>query len=1021
VFTPKREGDQSIQSRELSGARLAHMAPVMTKGIRSTPCVILLALSGGGCDGDPGLARVRSEIVFEPASLAFGDVAIGQSRERLLKMVNDGSDVLDVCLAEGPRCPAATVFMDRQFSWIIDEPEADRLTIGPGAELEVLVRFTPSVDGATAGVLAVAHDGTNGPMSEVSLTGNGVAPDVLINPAAIDFGMVTVGQRRDEPIEIINHTALPQRLSIDAITQDAAVFGVTNADGADVAPTESTDFELAAGASVTVRAFYAPVEEGADTASLVVRFCPACERTVALAGHSARPIMTITPASLDFGSLPEAQSATREFEIGNQGNAPLTVSALNLDAGTSAEFSPQASLPLEIAVGEVATVAVEYVGVTPGRDEGRIAVVSNSWDDPNTADDERIGYVAVTAESTGPDIEPLPAGIAFGTVPLETTIERRLLLENVGNRPLAISSIELMSANRTLTMRVRDRVPASLAPGDTVEATLTFTPLTPGPVEGQVVVTSDDRDEGTLVVPVSGIGGIPDGCAVGVAPTEVTFGIVERGTRATLGVEIRNPGNQACSLSNFMVTGSADFALGSGAPAALTVPPQSQGHVQITFTPAAYGQMSAQLTFATNAADQPTVSVPLSGASAASDVRVIPSSLNFGVVPVRCRSPYRNVTIYNTGNNDVQITSAALDPTTTAEFTLDPLSTPRTLRGGESAQLRLRYAPTDIGLDTGVLFIEHTAAPAPVAVPLTGDGRTDAVITDSFQQLASPAADVLFVVDNSGSMQDEQNALGSNLSAFLSFAQAEGVDYRIAVTTTDVARRGERGRFVEGQPYQTRVMSPSTPNVTRVFSANVNVGTDGDGSERGFEAAYLALTDPLINTWNTGLLRPDAMLAVIFVSDEQEQSSRPVSFYESFLRNVKGFARPEMFSASAIVGTTPGGCRSRTGEADYAPRYMQMAQNTGGVVESICNANWGQTLANIGLNSFGLKRTFFLSSQPVQATLAVRVDGIQVPTISAAGVTSWSYDVGSNSVVFVAGRAPQPGATVEVTYSVACL
>ena len=72
-----------------------------------------------------------------------------------------------------------------------------------------------------------------------------------------------------------------------------------------------------------------------------------------------------------------------------------------------------------------------------------------------------------------------------------------------------------------------------------------------------------------------------------------------------------------------------------------------------------------------------------------------------------------------------------------------------------------------------------------------------------------------------------------------------------------------------------------------------------------------------------------------------------------------------MFSFSAIVGTQAGGCNGPGGDAQYAPRYIQVAQNTGGVVESICNANWGQTLANIGLNSFGLKRQFVLSSAPV--------------------------------------------------------
>ena len=997
----------------------------MTKGLISTLAFAQLLFTAGACscDGEPGLARVRSEIAFEPETLAFGPVAIGKSRTRLLRVINSGSNSLNVCVVEGAACEGASTFGDPQFTWLLEDPAATKLTLPPGGELSVVVQFTPRGDADVTTALTVAHDGTNGPTADVGLTGSGVAPDVTITPAVIDFHMVTVGQRADETIEIANRTPLPQEIIVDPIGADSVAFGVTSPDGVDLASDESIEISLAPDQAVTLRVFYRPLEEGTHAAELQARFCPTCIRTVSLSGHSARPTMVINPASLDFGSSDEGAAATRQFEIGNIGNAPLTVRDISGHDGTSSEFtaSTPAGLPAQVAIGETMTVTVQYVGVTPGTDEGRLAVHSNSWDDPDTADDERVGFVAVRAESTGGDIEPLPPGINFGTVQLETSVDRVLLLENAGNRSLRIDSIDLMSAEPSVTMRLADRVPATLAPGDTIEATLSYAPLVEGIVAAEVIVGSDDRDEGTLVVPVMGVGGVPNGCAVAVAPSAVTFGVVERGTTVTLGVEVRNRGNQTCNLSSFAVTGSSDFALAGTVPAQMTVPAQSQRHLDVTYTPAQYGSASGALTFDSNATDTPQVQVPLSGASAVSDVRVIPSSLNFGVVPVLCRSPYRTVTIYNTGNSDVQITAAYLDPSTTPELTLEPVTTPRALRGGESAQLRLRYSPADVGVDTGVLFVEHSQSPAPVAVPLTGDGRTDIVLTDSFQQLATPAADVLFVVDNSGSMGDEQGALGANLSAFLGFAQSEGVDYRIAVTTTDVARRGEQGRFVEAQPYRVRVLSPQTPSVNQVFDSNVNVGTDGNGTERGFEAAYLALTDPLINTWNVDFLRTDAILAVIFVSDEQEQSSRPTDFYESFLRNIKGYARPEMFSASAIVGTTPGGCRSRTGDADYAPRYMAIAQNTGGVVESICSANWGQTLANIGLNSFGLKRRFFLSSQPVAATVAVSVDGISVPSVSATGVESWRYDLTNNSVVFAPGRVPQAGAAIEVTYTVACL
>jgi hypothetical protein len=167
-------------------------------------------------------------------------------------------------------------------------------------------------------------------------------------------------------------------------------------------------------------------------------------------------------------------------------------------------------------------------------------------------------------------------------------------------------------------------------------------------------------------------------------------------------------------------------------------------------------------------------------------------------------------------------------------------------------------------------------------------------------------------------------------------------------------------------------------------------------------------------------LRQAAALAVIFVSDEPDYSRRQATFYENFLRNIKGFNNTSMFSASAVVGTQQPRCTGPGGRASYAPRYINLAQNTGGVVESICAANWGQTLANIGLNSFGLRRQFTLSSQPVPSTIAVRVDGTAVPQ-SSGGMDNWTFDPQTNTISFGTSRVPPEGSTITVTYSVACL
>lgn len=77
-------------------------------------------------------------------------------------------------------------------------------------------------------------------------------------------------------------------------------------------------------------------------------------------------------------------------------------------------------------------------------------------------------------------------------------------------------------------------------------------------------------------------------------------------------------------------------------------------------------------------------------------------------------------------------------------------------------------------------------------------GYTDAVWTDTFQQDAANAVDLLVVVDTSGSMREEQENLGRNFDALLARFAAADVDWQIGVATTDVEDERERGRLQGG-------------------------------------------------------------------------------------------------------------------------------------------------------------------------------------------------------------------------------
>jgi hypothetical protein len=285
-------------------------------------------------------------------------------------------------------------------------------------------------------------------------------------------------------------------------------------------------------------------------------------------------------------------------------------------------------------------------------------------------------------------------------------------------------------------------------------------------------------------------------------------------------------------------------------------------------------------------------------------------------------------------------------------------------------------------------------------------------------------------------MMEEQTSLGQNFQAFMSAAAAASVDYHIGVTTTGIeaspggwsvcaggAEGGEAGRLFPPNGSSPRIITPSTPNAAGVFANNTRVGVC-HWNEQGLEASYRALSDPLLNNaddpssalandGNGGFLRPDAKLAIIYLTDEEDFSPRGVDFYKTHFLALKGGDATKL-SISAIVG--PSNLSSCPTASSSGNRYIQLAKATGGVVESICTPNWADSLRNLSESTFGPNRTFKLSEKPEPtdgSQIVVRVDG-------AAVTTGWHYDAATNAVVFDVDAAPPAGSVVEVTYSLGC-
>ena len=275
-------------------------------------------------------------------------------------------------------------------------------------------------------------------------------------------------------------------------------------------------------------------------------------------------------------------------------------------------------------------------------------------------------------------------------------------------------------------------------------------------------------------------------------------------------------------------------------------------------------------------------------------------------------------------------------------------------------------------------------------------GTTKVSESDSFTAQTVSKADFLFVVDNSGSMYEEQTAVSTNATRFFEKLTNKGLDFKIGVITTDTSTLQGTG-FTSDQTE---------------FESNILVGTSGSATESGIYHAEEALSSDGSSDGSViaaGYPRSGATLSVIMLSDEEDQyTSYSSGTAFNFSDNV--FTQND-YTVYAIVSDPDSGCSGDGGSASGSADYGTLVTNTGGAKGSICQSDYSSTLDTI---VSGGGQSFTLSHTPIVSSLSVTVNGATVAVKS--GDNGYLYLSSNNSITFYGTAIPSSGDSIVVRY-----
>ena len=483
-------------------------------------------------------------------------------------------------------------------------------------------------------------------------------------------------------------------------------------------------------------------------------------------------------------------------EIRNEGSGTLRIGSATLEGEGASNFRVS-SFPESLAPGGMGELFVRFEPTSPGDLNATLVIKSNDTERPEL----RFPVIGRAREPCALTAGPPHQTFLLGEI-------REVQVQTVSSHECKL--VRLFVDRRLFDIVNEPELPHTVPAGEvfTLQIQHVGVTTTPGAPVRELRIKESEGSE--VVVKLQGEPPV-FGC-LGATPQSLSFGSAELGARVTRRVTVRNRCDREAAVTAANVGRGFYYFKVEAEDFPRVVPPFESTQIEVVYEPFAPTGDLGTLIINTNDAANPRFEIDLFGLAQVPDMQSFPKGLDFGTVVFKnpqgmvgrseCASRTRFVQIYSTGEADLVIDGLEIESGNDQEFVVSGVTVegvpipdftqPVIVPPTHEMRILLRFFPTrETPSDhQSKLLIHNNVTPGePAEVTLVGQATGDGATTDIFSQPEGPKLDILWVIDNSCSMFNEQARLIDNLSQFVGYADSQNADYQMAVTDTDSRSR----------------------------------------------------------------------------------------------------------------------------------------------------------------------------------------------------------------------------------------